>query len=75
MQELTLDVRDDNFKTELLPHSSTNLKKLSITRYILHLLAALIPHFTSLTYLAITFQVLDSVTYLFSLTLYVHTTC
>ena len=44
--------------TELLPLSNTNLKKLVISRNLLHSLAALIPNITSLTYL----QILDPLT-------------
>ena len=40
-------------RTELLPHSNTNLKKLIISRNLIHLLAALIPNIVSLTYLGI----------------------
>ena len=58
LDELTLDVRVDNMITELLPLSNTNLKKLVISRNLLHSLAALIPNITSLTYL----QILDPLT-------------
>ena len=55
LEELTLDVHDTNdiMRTELLPHSNTNLKKLIISRNLIHLLAALIPNIVSLTYLGI----------------------
>ena len=55
LEELTLYVRDANgiLRTELLPHSNTNLKKLIISRKLIHLLAALIPNIVSLTYLQI----------------------
>ena len=46
-------------RTELLPHSNTNLKKLIISRDFIHLLAALIPNIVSLTYLEILYP-LDS---------------
>ena len=41
---------------ELLPHENTNLKKLTISRNLLHLLAALIMNITSLTYLEIDYM-------------------
>ena len=55
LEELTLDVHDTNdiMRLELLPHSNTNLKKLIISRNLIHLLAALIPNIVSLTYLGI----------------------
>ena len=59
LEELTLDARHDHMRTELLPHSNTNLKKLVITNILVHLLAALIPNIVSLTYLKI-FDPLDS---------------
>ena len=45
---------------ELLPHKNTNLKKLTISVYLLHPLAALIVNITSLTYLEISSALLDS---------------
>ena len=61
LEELILYVHDTNdiMRTELLPHSNTNLKKLIITRNHIHLLAALIPNIVSLTYLKILYP-LDS---------------
>ena len=59
LEELTLDVIDVNMRTELLPHSNTNLKKLIISRNLIHLLTALIPNIVSLTYLEILYT-LDS---------------
>ena len=46
-------------ETLLLPHGNTNLKKLTISRNLLHPLAALIVNITSLTYLEI-YDPLDS---------------
>ena len=53
LKELTLYVRDANvnMRTELLPHSNTNLKKLIITRNLIHLLTALIPNNYCFTHL------------------------
>ena len=53
LEELRLNVLDVKMRTELLPHSNTNLKKLIISPYLIHLLAALIPNIVSLTYLEI----------------------
>ena len=55
LQELRLSTTADDtiIETQLLPHGNTNLKKLSITRNLLHPLAALIVNITSLTYLEI----------------------
>ena len=60
LEELRLNVLDVKMRTELLPHSNTNLKKLIISPYLIHLLAALIPNIVSLTYLEITLYPLDS---------------
>ena len=57
--ELTLFTDDTINETQLLPHGNTNLKKLTISRNLLHPLAALIVNITSLTYLDIEYQ-LDS---------------
>ena len=60
LEELRLYVRV-KMRTELLPHSNTNLKKLIIKRDCIHLLAALITNIVSLTYLGIgTLYTLDS---------------
>ena len=48
-----------NMDTELLPHSNTNLKKLTISCELVQPLAALLPH-TSLTHLVVDSQVYDS---------------
>ena len=53
LQELVLDSVDTINKTRRLPHGNTNLKKLTISRDLLHPLAALIVNITSLTYLEI----------------------
>ena len=53
MQKLELFPDDTILGTELLPHGNTNLKELSISRNLLHSLAALIVNITSLTYLMI----------------------
>ena len=53
LQELTLSTDDTINETKLLPHGNTNLKKLRISRNLLHPLAALIVNITSLTYLMI----------------------
>ena len=53
LEELKLIVPNVNMRTELLPHSNTNLKKLIISCNLMHLLVALIPHIVSLTYLQI----------------------
>ena len=55
LQELTLDIhyQEIGFSRELLPHENTNLKKLIISRGLLHPLAAVIVNITSLTYLKI----------------------
>ena len=57
LQELTLDLglQDIVLHDELLPHENTNLKELTISRNLLHPLAALIMNITSLTYLEIFF--------------------
>ena len=61
LEELKLIVPNvNNMRTELLPHSNTNLKKLIISCDLIHLLAALIPNIVSLTYLGITLYTLDS---------------
>ena len=60
LEELKLIVPNVNMRTELLPHSNTNLKKLIISCNLIHLLAALIPNIVSLTYLGITLYTLDS---------------
>ena len=55
LQELALTLGGDNkLKSELLPHVNTNLKKLIISRSLLHPLAVFIPNITSLTYLKFT---------------------
>ena len=59
LQELTLSTDDTINETQLLPHGNTNLKKLTISRNLLHPLAALIVNITSLTYLKIK-HLLDS---------------
>ena len=53
LQELKLSTDDTINETQLIPHGNTNLKKLTISREILHPLAALIVNITSLTYLEI----------------------
>ena len=54
VQELQLVISGDIIiKTELLPDRNEKLEKLTISRNLLHQLAALIQKFTSLTYLAI----------------------
>ena len=53
VQKLELFPDDTILGTELLPHGNTNLKELSISRNLLHSLAALIVNITSLTYLMI----------------------
>ena len=53
LEELRLYLYDDNLRTELLPDSNTNLKKLVISCNLVHLLAALISNIVSLTYLQI----------------------
>ena len=53
LQELILTTDDTINETQLLPHGNTNLKKLYISRNLLHPLAALIVNITSLTYLNI----------------------
>ena len=62
LQELILNlcVEEIVLYDELLPHENTNLKKLTILRYLLHPLAALIMNITSLTYLKISFFLRDS---------------
>ena len=59
LQELTLDIGFNEkivqHDHELLPHSNTNLKKLSISYHFFHLLAALIVNITSLTDLRISY--------------------
>ena len=61
LQELTLnlDLQDIVLHDELLPHENTNLKELTISRNLLHQLAALINEYTSLTYLWIRFYSLQ----------------
>ena len=58
VEELSLGSR--NINTELLPHSNTNLKKLSIHQALIQPLATLLPNITSLTYLKIDGPVTDS---------------
>ena len=55
VQKLELMLTDNNtiLGTELLPHKNTNLKELTISRNLLHPLAALIVNITSLTNLQI----------------------
>ena len=61
LQELRVDVRYQEITVNCeLPHKNTNLKKLTISRGLLHPLAALIVNITSLTYLEIS-KPLDSV--------------
>ena len=59
LQELTLnlDLQDIVLHDELLPHENTNLKELTISRDLLHQLAAL--NITTLTYLWIIFFLQD----------------
>ena len=61
VQKLELMLTDNNtiLGTELLPHKNTNLKELTISRNLLHPLAALIVNITSLTNLQI-HDLLDS---------------
>ena len=59
LQELALFTDDTINETQLLPHGNTNLKKLTISRNLLHPLAALIVNITSLTFLEIN-DLLDS---------------
>ena len=59
LQELALFTDDTINETQLLPHGNTNLKKLTISRNLLHPLAALIMNITSLIYLKIR-DLLDS---------------
>ena len=59
LQELALFTDDTINETQLLPHGKTNLKKLTISRNLLHPLAALIVNITSLTFLKIR-DLLDS---------------
>ena len=59
LQELALFTDDTINETQLLPHGNTNLNKLTISRNLLHPLAALIVNITSLTYLKIR-DLLDS---------------
>ena len=59
LQELILFTDDTINETQLLPHGNTNLKKLTISRNLLHPLAALIMNITSLIYLKI-HDLLDS---------------
>ena len=54
-----LVVRTANIDTELLPHTSTNLKKLTISCELVQPLAALLPN-TSLTHLVVDTLVYDS---------------
>ena len=60
LQELTLDTDDTINVTQLVPHGNTNLKELTISGNLLHLLAALIMNITSLTYLRINDLLRDS---------------
>ena len=62
LQEMTLDLglQEIVLHDEPLPHENTNLKELTISRYLLHPLAALIMNITSLTYLKISGYLLDS---------------
>ena len=62
LQEMILKfvLRDIMLHDELLPHENTNLRKLTISRNILHSLAALIMNITSLTYLMISSFLRDS---------------
>ena len=60
LQKLTLVLEDIVLHDELLPHENTNLKELTITRNLLHPLAALIMNITSLTYLGIVVGLRDS---------------
>ena len=55
LQELTLHILHDKFRTELFPKSNANHKKLIISRNLFPLLSELIPNFTSLSYLEIFF--------------------
>ena len=55
-----LRIGPSNINTELLPHSNTNIKKLSIHQELIQPLATLLPNVTSLTYLKIDGQVTDS---------------
>ena len=61
LQELSLELglQDIVLHDELLPHENTNLNELVIKRNLLHPLAALIMNITSLTYLKISFGILD----------------
>ena len=58
--KLSLGYRNVVLDDELLPHENTNLEELTISRNLLHPLAALIMNITSLTYLKITVGLLDS---------------
>ena len=62
LQELKLDLgyQDNMLHDEPLSHENTNLKDLTISRYYLHPLAALILNITSLTYLKIFVGLRDS---------------
>ena len=60
LQKLTLVLEDIVLHDELLPHENTNLKELTITRNLLHPLAALIMNITSLSYLGIVVGLRDS---------------
>ena len=60
VENLVLLTDDTILGTELLPHGNTNLKELSISGNLLHLLAALIVNITSLTYLLIDSVLQDS---------------
>ena len=60
LQELTLITDDTINETQLLPHGNTNLRELTISRNLLHPLAALIMNITSLMYLKISRFPLDS---------------
>ena len=54
-------IGSSNVNTELLPHSNTNIKQLTIHQELnIHPLATLLPNVTSLTYLKIDGQVTDS---------------
>ena len=55
LEELMLQSFQSNLNTELLPHSNTNLKKLTISSELIQplALATLLPNITSLTYLEI----------------------
>ena len=60
LEELELHSYRININTELLPHSNTKLKELTIASELIQPLATLLPNMTSLTYLNIVGTVTDS---------------